>query len=230
MLSNANVNARESILFKYLFDYRNSINSTTGASPSELVFGRKLRSRLDLLASYTPPSSSDTLVDHVRKKQSLQVKCYGGMNKQCFKPDDIILYKKYTANKQHTWCKGTVLKKLGTNTYLIKDLVTCLICKKHKNQLVAYKGNDKSVAVDWDFDSSTNCSADIQLAQRTSSLPVEGGLCGTSQQGSSLTVGEVPLTAGTASLNNDLQPRQAGDKVLRPLSKTDYSPFFLLTV
>lgn len=47
-------------LNKFLFDYRNSKNSTTDSSPAELVFGRKLRSRLDFVVpvrSESPPLS-----------------------------------------------------------------------------------------------------------------------------------------------------------------------------
>jgi len=34
---------------RFLFTYRNTPQTTTGMSPAELLFGRRLRSRLDLL-------------------------------------------------------------------------------------------------------------------------------------------------------------------------------------
>ncbi|KAL4721724.1 hypothetical protein ACJJTC_005428 [Scirpophaga incertulas] len=50
---------------KFLFDYRNSKNSTTDTSPAELVFGRSLRSRLDLLDPVKPSSSSTALMQTI---------------------------------------------------------------------------------------------------------------------------------------------------------------------
>ncbi|XP_061729153.1 uncharacterized protein K02A2.6-like [Cydia pomonella] len=130
-------------LLKYLFDYRNSVHSTTGVSPAQLVFGRKLRSRLDLLVPNVlaaAPSSPDTLTEVVNYKQCLQTKAYGGTNKQCFKPGDKVLFKKYFSNGKFTWNRGVVMKRLGKTVYIVKDSVTALQFKKHKNQLIAFRG------------------------------------------------------------------------------------------
>ena len=48
-------------LAKFLFQYRNTLHSTTGMVPAELLMGRKLRLRLDLVI----PNPSQ----HVRNKQ-----------------------------------------------------------------------------------------------------------------------------------------------------------------
>ncbi|CAG9108181.1 unnamed protein product [Plutella xylostella] len=153
ILSNKNSNQTNTSLMKYLFDYRNSVNSTTGSSPAELVYGRKLRSRLDLLSNTTPqPSSSDALNDHVREKQFLQCKAYDGNNNNEFVAGDLILYKQYVGNKQSTWRKGTVIKKLGNVLYEIKDNVTLTSYKKHKNQLLPYKGTHDFTNVSYDLE------------------------------------------------------------------------------
>ena len=39
MLSNSNIKELNNKLCKYLFDYRNSVHSSTGSSPAQLVFG-----------------------------------------------------------------------------------------------------------------------------------------------------------------------------------------------
>lgn len=57
-------------LLKYLMDYRNSIHSTTRYSPAQLVFGRKLRMRLDLINPKTSPSPlSPSVTVNLQNKQ-----------------------------------------------------------------------------------------------------------------------------------------------------------------
>ena len=51
-------------LARFLFNYRITIHSTTGIAPAELMFGRQLRSRFDLL--------QPDLVSKVSKKQEQQ--------------------------------------------------------------------------------------------------------------------------------------------------------------
>lgn len=98
-------NLRESRLkvFKYLFDYRNSVHSTTGTSPAQLVFGRGLRSRLDMLRPRSPPPSSPSstaLAQHVRSKQYSQAEAHRGKDTH-FEPGQHILYKKYLSNNKY---------------------------------------------------------------------------------------------------------------------------------
>ncbi|XP_063374893.1 uncharacterized protein K02A2.6-like [Cydia amplana] len=162
-------------LLKYLFDYRNSVHTTTGVSPAQLVFGRKLRSRLDLIIPNVPaaaPPSPDTLADVVNYKQCLQTKAYGGTNKQCFKPGDKVMFKKYLSNSKFTWNRGVVIKRLGKTVYIVQDSVTALQLKKHKNQLVAFTGtvtnNKQSGTIDRDtttIESTSGDDIDLSLSE-----------------------------------------------------------------
>ncbi|XP_045537055.1 uncharacterized protein K02A2.6-like [Papilio machaon] len=136
-------------LLKFLFDYRNSIHSTTGFSPAELVFGRKLRSRLDLMNPRVPPSSFAGLADVVKTKQRLQTKARGGKNIHFFSLGDQVLYKRLIGNSKFTWLKGTVVQRLGNVMYLVRDNASLCTVKKHKNQLMLCK-TDSSTR--WDYD------------------------------------------------------------------------------
>ena len=49
---------------RFLFSYRNLPHSTTGVSPAELMFGRQLRSQLDLLKP-----SLESRVQHNQQRQ-----------------------------------------------------------------------------------------------------------------------------------------------------------------
>ncbi|XP_028163909.1 uncharacterized protein K02A2.6-like [Ostrinia furnacalis] len=139
---------------KYLFDYRNSKHSVTGFSPAELVFGHKLRSLLDLLKPTPPSPSLTSSANNVQQNQCSQIKHYGGTNKYIYKVGDKVNYKKYSNNKKFEWCIGTVVRVIGSVLYLIRDDLTSVIMKKHKNQILPYKGEEggKTLQQHWDYD------------------------------------------------------------------------------
>lgn len=139
-------------LLKYLFDYRNSKHTTTGFSPAQLVYGRKLRSRLDLLSPPSPKSPSTAPACDERDVQCLQDKIT--KNVKQFAPGTMVLYTKYLNNKM-IWGKGTVQKRIGKVLYVIKDWNSQICLRKHINQLALYKGNNKEQNV-WDCDTQNN--------------------------------------------------------------------------
>ncbi|CAK1590402.1 unnamed protein product [Parnassius mnemosyne] len=140
VLGSRNRNECRLKILKYLFDYRNSVHSVTGSSPAELVFGRKLRTRLDLLHPQLTSTPLTSLNDDVKQKQCSQIKCHGGNNKQVYAPGDEVMFKKFLNNSKFLWCQGTVIKRLGKVLYLIKDHGSSTDVKKHKNQIVLNKG------------------------------------------------------------------------------------------
>lgn len=152
----SNVRIARMKLLKYLFDYRNSVHSATGVSPAALVFGRQLKSRLDLInpTADKPSLSSTSTANSVCNKQFLQSKnCMGNNITQTFEPGINILYKRNINNNKFVWCKGTIIKRLGKVMYLVKDS-TCSTCvRKHKDQLILYKGcPSESVTPTRDFE------------------------------------------------------------------------------
>lgn len=117
------------------------MHSTTGLSPAELVFGRRPRSRLDLLAPRPPASPPSTaLAEHVVSQQCSQTKAHGGRS-QKFSPGQCVLFKKFCNNNKFTWGKGTVKKRIGKMLYLIHDCVTSSVVKRHSNQMLLDKSN-----------------------------------------------------------------------------------------
>lgn len=49
----------------------------------------------------------------VKRNQSSQSKAYDGTNLKIFKPGDTVMYKQYKINKNYTWEKGMIIKRLG---------------------------------------------------------------------------------------------------------------------
>lgn len=247
-------------LFKYLFDYRNSLHSTTGSSPAQLVFGRKLRTRLDILNSdaTASPCSPNTLAEVVARNQCLQSKAYGGINRLCFETGDYVMYKKNYPNGKYRWNKGIVIRKIGKTVYLVKDCVTMLTLKKHKNQLMPYKGprNNKTQLCDTspvelsDFNlgdvSITPSPLSAPADQQADAVPhVEGGSeCnetlptvetqpsgGISDEPSDVT-GDEFFEASTDLQQDHVEHQRTGSSnmVLRSVPKVNYKQFFCIDV
>jgi hypothetical protein len=137
---------------KFLFDYRNSKNSTTGKSPAELVFGRELRSRLDLINPRAPPSSTD-LTETVEHQQFLQAKYYKGVQRPEFKVNDNVwLTKNTNTNKKITWIEGIVKKRIGKVMYVIYIPLMDGEVTRHIDQLRAHPFPIQSDSSQWDPD------------------------------------------------------------------------------
>lgn len=129
-------------LLEFLFRYRNCKHTTTNKSPAELMIGRQLRNRFDLLKERNVNESSPLSMElhsDVNNKQCLQAKYYNGNRKIDFKPDDRVLINLINRNK---WVRGVVRNKIGKSIYEIYLPQTNELVKKHKNQIHRYKGED----------------------------------------------------------------------------------------
>ncbi|XP_039755530.1 uncharacterized protein K02A2.6-like [Pararge aegeria] len=125
-----------SFLHRFLLDYRNSIHGTTGDTPARLMFGRHLRSRLDLLKSGIVESVSDRLQQRALAK---------GGTFRCWVEGDKVWAKDFRKNK--SWCSAIIIGRKGQNMYEV-ETVEGLRWNRHTDQL---RSNS---AVD-DRDSST---------------------------------------------------------------------------
>jgi len=93
--SNRNVSF-ETLMSRYLFHYRNSVHSTTGVSPSSLVFRHKIRNRFDLLSSE-------------KSRGDENVKDYKGVSQEQLKVNDKVLCREYRNPNRKAWCKALSL-------------------------------------------------------------------------------------------------------------------------
>ncbi|XP_045462448.1 uncharacterized protein K02A2.6-like isoform X1 [Harmonia axyridis] len=87
-----NFNDTDYALSKFLFDYRNSIHSTTGVTPSELMFRHKIRSQF---RSILPPCSP-VVKEKVKCSQLKQKSCFKGQRTVCFVPGERVLVRKFS--------------------------------------------------------------------------------------------------------------------------------------
>ncbi|XP_045769765.1 uncharacterized protein K02A2.6-like [Maniola jurtina] len=100
---------KNSFLQRFLLDYRNSIHGTTGETPARLMFGRHLRSRLDLLKSGAVESVSDRLQKRALAK---------GGTERVWVEGDKVWAQDFRKNKR--WCTAIIKSRRGRNMYEVE--------------------------------------------------------------------------------------------------------------
>ena len=97
------------VIANSLLVYRNAPHSTTGAAPSVLLMGRRLRSRLDLVF----PS----VQEHVKKKQYKVLERSANLNVRSFVEGENVLARNYQGKEK--WIPGVVTKVVGSRHYMV---------------------------------------------------------------------------------------------------------------
>ncbi len=99
---------------RFLFAYRNTPQSTTGVSPSELLLGHKMRSTLDLVHP-----------DLHRKVEWEQERQLGDRNRQSqscsFSPGDAVYIRNFGRDATSVrWLPGVISHSVGPVSYMVK--------------------------------------------------------------------------------------------------------------
>ncbi|XP_040359235.2 uncharacterized protein K02A2.6-like [Ixodes scapularis] len=118
----------EEALQHFLLTYRNTPHSTTGETPANLLMGRRLRSRLDVIK----PTVEGKVID----KQFIQSKQRRTSRKEIC-PGDNVLVRNYRSLPR--WLRGTVLKKTGPVPYQVQVTTPQgkFIWRRHLDQLLS---------------------------------------------------------------------------------------------
>lgn len=121
--------AIQDTLDRFLFNYRLTPHSTTGVSPAELMFGRRLRSRLDLLWPAEGVSS------RVAKKQQAQKKEHANAPRIVnLPPESPVMIRNYTPGGSK-WIPSTVVRKTGPLSYKCTGPSGNEV-KRHQDQII----------------------------------------------------------------------------------------------
>ena len=123
---------------RFLFNYRQTPHATTGVSPAELMFGRRVRCKFDLLfpggKGHQAVLDRDEVRTRVQEKQGIQVKNY------CKRPREAklavhskVMVRNYGRHGSK-WLPATIDKKTGPISY------RCLLedgnqVKRHQDQV-----------------------------------------------------------------------------------------------
>ncbi|XP_047995736.1 uncharacterized protein K02A2.6-like isoform X1 [Leguminivora glycinivorella] len=108
-----------------LFDYRNTIHCVTGQTPAQLMIGRNLRSRLDLVLPKNKVSNKDT-VDNVLEKSC-----------RYFQVGETVWARWFTARKSF-WKLATIIRIKGNRMYEVMFTEFQDKCNRHIDQIRKY--------------------------------------------------------------------------------------------
>ena len=120
---------------RFLFAYRTAPHATTGQSPAQLLFGRNLKSRLDLLKPNIKRVVDGKLLKN--EKETLV----------SFQNGEKVMVQHY--HRGPKWLKGEVLERIGPVLY--KVLVDGATWRRHVDQL---RGSEGVEYRDYDYSST----------------------------------------------------------------------------
>ena len=120
-------------IVRFLFDYRNSSHCVTCKSPSELMFGRKIRSRFDLLRP--------NRLEKVSSSHSKQVENFSGKRNVTFDENQVVLVKDYRTSQASNWVRAIIISQLSPVSYLVRLSNSDILWKRHCDQILPVKEN-----------------------------------------------------------------------------------------
>ena len=146
----------DKLLNSYLLTYRNTPHTTTGESPAMLLYGRRLRTRLDLML----PS----VRNQVHKSQSRMVKSSNPHKVRVFDVGDSVLARNF--QKGEKWLYGKVEKILGNKHYIVQVNLAGVKTnwKRHVDQLIEVPHREN--------ESDGSESSDVEHETRAVRMPV----------------------------------------------------------
>lgn len=192
----------ESMVQRYLFDYRNSIHCSTQEKPSRVMFGRDVRTRF---AQMKPPSVSKNIGDSQRKQQHHSV----GRREAHFDVGDAVMIRDYRDPNHPSWAKATISEVLGQREY------NCLlhygkIIKRHLDQIVSFAEWQSEVYKDTDQESECNAVPDIP---DRSNVPDAVGNDAASSHG-------VDSRRQGESVEGTSKPKKRNERIVKPTTRT----------
>ena len=147
------------ILRKFLFCYRYTPSYNLGSkSPHELMTGRQMRTKLDLLK---PQVNTTT---ERQSKMEQQFNEHHGAKAKEFEIGDKVFVKQHSANNKWRWVSGEILRKRGAVMYYVQTDER--IVSAHANQLkrrFTFIGNDNVLLEAFDISFPTHAEIEPEI-------------------------------------------------------------------
>ena len=138
-------------LSRSLFSYRTTCHSTTGVSPAELLLGRKVRTRLDLL--------KPNVASRVEAQQSKQKEAHDGQARvRNFDVGDTVYARNFRPGD--AWLPGEIVALSGPVSCRIK-LTAGQVVRRHQDQIRKRIHRDQPQLPVFDFSPTTPLSETV---------------------------------------------------------------------
>lgn len=135
--TNATANNVEQALQAFLLDYRNTSHSSTGKSPAEALFNRKLKTRFDLIHPLKAGKELEITEKEKGSKEN-QISNYKGNRNIVFDIGQSVKVKDYSDPNKFKWINATVNEVLGRQMVMVK-LENGRLIKRHVDQIIPFK-------------------------------------------------------------------------------------------
>ena len=132
---------------RFLLSYRSTPHSTTNLSPAELLFNRKIKTRISL----TKPHLNKISLDQERQ---ILVSQYS-KKLRMFYNGELVWVRNYN-HKGDKWIEGTIVQQISPVLYIVQLTSSGVLAKKHVDQLRHQPNLETNVDV-------TNSSSDQYL-------------------------------------------------------------------
>ena len=181
---------------RVLFAYRLAPHSTTGVSPSELLLGRRPRSRLDLVRPNT--------AKRVENKQLQQKTAHDVSARQRkFEVGDLVYILNFRAGEK--WIPGEIIQSNGSVSFSIQ-LQDGKIVRRHQDHMrqrtersEQARSDLETVAVNDDSDMLTEMPSVETLAETSPEIVDTEGTSSNNQQGENSSTDAVTSTSLTSA-------------------------------
>ena len=124
----------EERVLRFLTKYRSTPQSTTGLSPAQLLFGRNLKTQLDLLF----PNTHSKVVGSQEKQKANHDKTAFPRHLEA---DDHVYYRNFS--KGPKWMKGTIAEKTGPVSFKIEG--PSGVVKRHQDHINSAPGENQEL-------------------------------------------------------------------------------------
>lgn len=118
--------AFDTIINRFLFDYRNTKHCTTAETPAKIFFNRTVKTRF---SSLRPPLIKEKII----QSQAKSIKNHKGKREINFAGGQNVFIRDYRNPNKPSWSRATIKNKLGPRSY------TCIVgnreIKRHTDQI-----------------------------------------------------------------------------------------------
>ncbi|XP_031343701.1 uncharacterized protein K02A2.6-like isoform X2 [Photinus pyralis] len=132
------------LIARFLITYRDTPHCVTKKSPAELLFGKRIRTKFDLLIR---PKYQTNDANQNNEKMTRNVRS--------FHRGDVVLVRDYHDINKVQWMEAQIEDKIGSTMYECKT-ITGVMCRRHVNQIkLLRKANKEGNVAMHDVDDKT---------------------------------------------------------------------------